>query len=96
MVVDRRGGSPDEGQPKSMADAETKASAKYKPNNSQDVVKLDDGWAADLRQRGRDLGPIYFVQARREIAGKGYWCETTASNPEQQANALAFCKSLKP
>lgn len=56
---------------------------------------LSDGWVLTFDNE-RALGPNYFVQVRREIGGKSIWCETTVSTPEQQANALALCKSLRP
>jgi hypothetical protein len=40
------------------------------------------------------LGANFFLQVRRDIGGTSYWCETCAASAEQQAAALAFCKSL--
>lgn len=78
--------------PKTEEEA-TKAAGDYTPKNLK-AEALDDGFAITFDNEG-GLGTNYFVQVRREIGGKAYWCETTASTPEQQANALAFCKSLK-
>ncbi|MBW1809631.1 MAG: hypothetical protein JRJ87_15660 [Deltaproteobacteria bacterium] len=66
----------------------------YSPKNMKEE-KLADGWAMTFENKG-GMGTNYFVQVRREIGGKSYWCETTCSKPEQMANALAACKSLKP
>ena len=55
--------------------------------------KLADGWAYTFENKG-DMGANYFVNVRRDIGGKPIWCETTASQPEQQTAALDFCKSL--
>lgn len=64
----------------------------YTPKNLA-TEKLEDGWSLTFDNEG-GMGANYFVQVRRDIGDKTYWCETTASKPEQQANALAFCKSL--
>ncbi len=64
----------------------------YTPKNLV-TEKLEDGWSLTFDNEG-GMGANFFVQVRRDIDGKSYWCETTASKPEQQANALAFCKSL--
>jgi len=55
---------------------------------------LDDGWTVVFFNEG-PMGTNYFVQVRRELGDTSYWCESTASTPEQQTNALAFCKSLR-
>ena len=64
----------------------------YSPKNPKDE-KLADGWAYTFENTG-GMGTNYFVNVRRDIGGKSYWCETTASTPEQQTAALDFCKSL--
>lgn len=56
--------------------------------------KLADGYLFTAENKG-GAGTNYWVKSRREIGGKAYSCETTASRPEQQASAAAFCKSLK-
>jgi hypothetical protein len=80
-------------RPKTADDAKKDADM-YTPQNLN-VEKLDDGWALTFDNKG-SMGANYFVQVRRTIGGKDYWCETTASSPEQAKNALAACKSLKP
>jgi hypothetical protein len=79
-------------KPKTEDDAKKEAED-YTPKNFQSE-KLEDGWAVTFDNEG-DLGANFFVQVRRDIGGKTYWCETTASSVEQQAAALAFCKSLE-
>lgn len=66
----------------------------YTPQNLK-VEKLDDGWLMTFENKG-GMGTNYWVQSRLEIGGKAYWCETTATTPEQQANAVTSCKSLRP
>jgi hypothetical protein len=79
-------------KPKTEEDAKKEADV-YTPKNWKSE-KLADGFAVTFDNEG-DLGANFFVQVRRDIGGKSYWCETTASSAEQQANALAFCKSLE-
>jgi hypothetical protein len=74
------------------ADAAKEDADMYSPQNLQ-TEDLDDGFVVTFENEG-GMGKNYFVNVRREIGGKTYWCETTASNPEQSANAVAFCKSL--
>jgi hypothetical protein len=78
-------------RPKTVEDAKKEADM-YSPKNLKDE-KLADGWALTFDNEG-GAGKNFFVNVRRDIGGKAIWCETTASQPEQQANALAFCKSL--
>ena len=79
-------------RPKTGEDAQKEADM-YGPKNPK-VEKLADGWALTFDNEG-GMGKNYFVNVRREIDGKSIWCETTAAEAAQQANALAFCKSLK-
>ena len=79
-------------RPKTEEDAKKEAEM-YTPKNFKSE-KLADGFAVTFDNEG-DLGANFFVNVRRDIGGKTYWCETTASSAEQQAAALAFCKSLK-
>jgi hypothetical protein len=78
-------------RPKDL-DAAKKDAEMYTPKNPKDE-KLADGWVYTFENTG-GMGTNYFVNVRREIGGKSYWCETTASTPEQQTAALDFCKSL--
>lgn len=82
-----------ENRPQTEADAKKNAE-ELNPKNFESEA-LDDGWAVTYDNES-GMGPNFFVEVRRDIGGKAYWCETTASKPEQQANALAFCKSLAP
>jgi hypothetical protein len=79
-------------RPKTEEDAKKEAEM-YTPKNFKSE-KLEDGFAVTFDNEG-GMGANFFVNVRRDIGGKTYWCETTASSAEQQANALAFCKSLK-
>lgn len=80
-------------RPKTIEDAKKDAEM-YTPKNLKEE-KLADGFAVAFENEG-GMGKNYWVMVRREIGGKAYWCETTASQPEQQENALKACKSLKP
>ncbi|MEM9457876.1 MAG: hypothetical protein AAGF11_27095 [Myxococcota bacterium] len=79
-------------RPKTEVDAKKNAE-ELSPKNFESEA-LEDGWAVTYDNES-GMGPNFFVEVRRDIGGKTYWCETTASKPEQQAKALAFCKSLK-
>jgi hypothetical protein len=78
--------------PKTIEDAKKEAEM-YTPKNYKSE-KLPDGFAVTFDNEG-GMGANFFVQVRRDIGGKAYWCETTSSTAEQQAAVLAFCKSLK-
>jgi hypothetical protein len=77
--------------PKTIKDAQ-KAAELFTPKNSK-TETLPDGWLLTYENTG-SLGTNYFVNMRREIGGKGYLCDTAANSTEQQAKAIAFCKSL--
>lgn len=79
-------------QPKTADDAKKEAEM-FTPKNLKDE-KLADGWVVTFDNEG-SMGKNFFAQVRRDIGGKAIWCETTASQPEQQTNAVNFCKSLK-
>lgn len=79
--------------PKTEADAKKKAEGTYTGARGWKAEALPDGFAATFENEG-DLGTNYFVSARRDVGGKAYWCSTTVATPEEQAAALAFCKSL--
>ena len=79
--------------PKTLEDAKKEAAEMYSGKEIKEET-LDNGWVITWENEG-GLGKNYWVQARRDIDGKSYECSTTASQPEQQANALAACKSLK-
>jgi hypothetical protein len=76
-----------ETDPKDL-DAARTAAASRSPTKQSDE-RLGDGWVFLFEGGGN-----YFVQVRRELSGTAYWCESTDTTPEQQAAALAFCKSL--
>ncbi len=65
----------------------------YSPLNWKEE-KLADGWLVAFENKG-GMGTNYWVKSRRTIGGKDYVCGTTASNPDQQKNAIAACKSLR-
>jgi hypothetical protein len=77
--------------PKTIKDAQ-KAAELFTPKNVK-TETLPDGWVLTYENTG-SLGANYFVNTRREIGGKAYLCDTMQSTPEQQAKAIAFCKSL--
>jgi hypothetical protein len=79
-------------QPKTEAEAKKDAESTYKAKNLASET-LEDGFAVTFENE-TPLGTNFWVNARRDIGGKAYWCSTTASSPEQQAAVLAFCKSL--
>jgi hypothetical protein len=79
-------------RPKTLKDAQKEAKS-YSPTNVK-TETLPDGWALTFQNKG-SMGANFFVNVRREIGGKAFWCETTGSQPEQQTNALNVCKSLK-
>ncbi len=80
------------GDPKKIKEAEESAKM-YDPKNIKQET-LPDGWSLTYMNTGGSLGENYFVTVRREIGGKAYLCETMQSTPDQQKNAVAFCKSL--
>ena len=65
----------------------------YSPENIKEE-KLDDGFVLSFTNKG-GAGTNYWVKAYRTFDGKQFECSTTASQEEQQTNAIAFCKSLK-
>lgn len=77
--------------PKTLEDAKKEAEM-YTPKNIKEE-KLADGYAMTFENEG-GMGTNYHVNVRREIGGKAWSCTTMQSNGEQQATALAFCKSL--
>jgi hypothetical protein len=79
--------------PKSADDAKKEAEM-YTPLNAK-TEALPDGWILTFENKG-DMGTNYWVMSRREIGGKAYKCETTASQASQQTAVVAVCKSLKP
>ncbi len=81
-----------EATPKTLSDAKQEADM-YSPQNFQEET-LADGWTMTFENKG-GMGTNYWVQSRREINGTIYWCSTTAAQVEQQAHALAACKSLR-
>ncbi|MCA9712280.1 MAG: hypothetical protein KDK70_40965 [Myxococcales bacterium] len=72
-------------------DEAKKAAEEYRPRDLASE-SLEDGWALTFVNDGIETN--YFVHVRREIGGKSYWCETMAASAEEQAKALAVCKSL--
>jgi len=84
---------PAKNRPKTLVEAK-KDAAMFTPANLL-AETLPDGWSLAFENTGA-AGTNYFVRARREIGKKPYWCDTTASNPAQQSNALRACKGLRP
>ncbi len=79
--------------PKDMAAAVKDMQDTYDGVTNVKEEKLADGWVFSAENKG-GMGTNYWVKSRRTIGGKDYKCETTASQPEQQANAIKACKSL--
>ena len=77
--------------PKTLDEAKKDAEM-YGPKNIKEE-KLADGYALAFENEG-SMGKNYHVSVRRDIGGKPFTCSTMQSTPDQQANALAFCKSL--
>ncbi len=77
--------------PKTLKEGQEEAKM-YNPKNIK-TETLSDGWAMTFENTG-SAGTNYMVSARREIGGKGYRCETSQNNVDQQKRALDFCKSL--
>lgn len=73
-------------------DAAKEDAQMYTPTNVQEET-LADGFALTYENTG-GMGTNYFVVVRRTIGDKTVMCETTAMSAEQQASALAACKSL--
>lgn len=73
-------------------DAAKEDAQMYTPTNLREET-LSDGFALTYENTG-GMGTNYFVLVRRTIGDKTVMCETTASSAEQQASALAACKSL--
>jgi len=79
-------------RPKTIEEAKTEADM-FSPKNLKEE-KLADGWLLTYDNEG-GMGKTFFVNVRREIGGKAFYCSTAAAQPEQQTNAVNFCKSLK-
>jgi len=56
--------------------------------------EVEGGWHVTFENKG-GMGTNYWVKSHLTFDGKAYTCGTTASTKEQQAAALAACKSLK-
>jgi len=78
--------------PKDFAEAE-KGMKDYSPTKVGEKTKTADGWVITFENKG-GMGTNYFAWVRRTIGGKQIKCETTASTADQQAKAVAACKSL--
>ncbi|MCB9599159.1 MAG: hypothetical protein H6720_02190 [Sandaracinus sp.] len=73
-------------------DAAKEDAQMYSPTNVQEET-LSDGFVLTYENTG-GMGTNYFVVVRRTIGDKTVMCETTATTTEQQAAAVAACKSL--
>jgi hypothetical protein len=56
--------------------------------------EVEGGWHVTFENKG-GMGTNYWVKSHLTFDGKAYTCGTTSSTKEQQAAALAACKSLK-
>ena len=82
-----------EGKPET-GEAAQEAAADHSPVDPK-IEALPDGYVLSFTNTG-SLGTNYWVEVRRELAGKPVWCTTTANAQTQADAALAFCKSLRP
>lgn len=82
-----------EGKPET-GEAAQEAAADHSPADPK-LETLPDGYVLTFTNTG-SLGTNYWVEVRRELAGKPVWCTTTANAQAQADAALAFCKSLRP
>lgn len=80
-------------KPQTLDEAKSDADM-YSPKNLK-ADALPDGWTLTFENTG-SMGKNYFVEVRRDIAGKTYTCSTTTGNDKQAAGALAACKTLRP
>jgi hypothetical protein len=80
-------------KPQTLEEAKSDAEL-YSPKNQQEE-KLGDGWVLTFENTG-SMGKNYFVQVRRDIAGKTYSCSTTGGDAKQAAAVVAACKTLRP
>ena len=72
---------------------EVETAEMYTPTNLT-KAEAESGWEVTFENTG-SMGTNYWVKVRRDIDGKSYDCSTTANTAEQQANALAACKTLR-
>ena len=79
-------------RPKTIEESKTQAEM-FNPKNVKDE-KLADGWVVTYDNEG-GMGKTFFVDVRRDIGGKAYFCTTALSEAAQRDNAVNFCKSLK-
>ena len=79
-------------KPQTLDEAKSDADM-YSPKNLKEE-KLADGWALTFENTG-GMGKNYFVEVRREIAGKTYKCTTTQGEGDRAAAVLAACKTLR-
>jgi hypothetical protein len=80
-------------KPQTLDEAKSDAEL-YTPKNLKEE-KLADGWALTFDNTG-SMGKNYFVQVRRDIAGKIYNCSTTTGDAGHAQAVLAACKTLRP
>ncbi|MFI5297536.1 MAG: hypothetical protein ACHREM_05505 [Polyangiales bacterium] len=76
--------------PKTSEDAKGAALA----TENMKIEKLSDGWIVTSENTG-SAGRNFWLTMRREVAGKGYLCESMQSNDAQVKAAIAICKGLK-
>ena len=84
--------------PRTVDEAREKA-AKDEPENAE-TEALADGWAFTYEKtsarRDGTTWKMYFVNVRREIAGRMYSCAAFTATAQRHADALSTCKSLAP
>jgi len=79
-------------KPQTLDEAKSDADM-YSPKSLK-AEPLADGWALTFENTG-SMGKNFFVEVRREIAGKTYKCTTTQGDGDRAAAVLAACKTLR-
>lgn len=79
--------------PKTLADAKKQATELYSGKDIKDV-QVEGGWGITFTNKG-SLGETYWLNMRRDIDGKAYWCSTSVGNKILRDGAVRACKSLR-
>jgi hypothetical protein len=80
-------------KPQTLDEAKSDADI-YSPKNLKSEA-LPDGWTMTFENTG-SMGKNYFVEVRRDLAGKTYMCSSTGGDAKQASAVLAACKTLRP
>ena len=79
--------------PQTLDDAKKQATELY---NAKDIeeVKVEGGWGITFANKG-SMGENYWLNMRREINGKAYWCSTSVGHKTLRDGAVRACKTLR-